>query len=88
VAVTIVHALTTSIIAPIGRDVQAHSTDVQYDETDPICLKTYPAYERVLREVTAAWPRGTFSQFGAGEDIFFDDPDAVVAAVERVLPSP
>jgi pimeloyl-ACP methyl ester carboxylesterase len=62
------------------------STDVQC-AGDPICLKIQPIYERIMWEVTVAWQRGIFTQVVAGENIYSDDPDAVVAAVERVLAS-
>jgi pimeloyl-ACP methyl ester carboxylesterase len=58
------------------------------DEGDQGCLNVTPTYERILREVTASWPRGTFSEIVAGGSVWEDDPGAAVAAVERVLPKP
>lgn len=63
------------------------STDIQC-EGEQICLKSYSTYERIMQEVTAAWPHGNFSQVEAGHNIFSDNPDVVEAAVERVLASP
>jgi pimeloyl-ACP methyl ester carboxylesterase len=57
-------------------------------EGDQGCLKVTPTYERILREVTAAWPRGTFSEVAAGGSIWEDDPAAAVAAVKRLLSKP
>ncbi|HXQ35201.1 MAG TPA: alpha/beta hydrolase [Anaerolineales bacterium] len=63
------------------------STDIQC-EGDQLCLKSYSTYEQIMQEVTAAWSNGKFSQVEAGHNIFSNDLDAVVAAVERVLASP
>ena len=63
------------------------STNVQC-EGDPICLKSYSSYERMLQEVTRTWSRGNFSQLQAGHDLYLDTLDAVVAVVERVLAAP
>jgi alpha/beta hydrolase fold len=63
------------------------STDIQC-EGDQLCLKSYSTYEQIMQEVTADWSNGKFSQVEAGHNIFSDDLDAVVAAVERVLASP
>ncbi len=56
-----------------------------YSATD-VCGRSYPTYEHILQDVTAAWPRGHFSQIAAGHDIYQENPDAVVTVVERVLP--
>lgn len=62
------------------------STDVQCeDDTTGGCLKSYPAYEQIMKQVAAVWPHGNFSQVAASHEIYRDDPDAVVAIVERVL---
>jgi pimeloyl-ACP methyl ester carboxylesterase len=61
------------------------SADCQGDQG---CLKAIPTFERILREVAAAWPRGTFSEVAGGGSIWEDDPAAAVAAVERILPAP
>jgi hypothetical protein len=58
------------------------------DEGDQGCLNVTPTYERILREVTAAWPRGTFSEVAAVGSIWEDDPAPAVAAVERILSTP
>ena len=62
------------------------STIAQCDSPTDVCGKSYSTYERILKEVTAAWPRGHFSQIEAGHDIYQENVDAVVAVVERVLP--
>jgi hypothetical protein len=54
------------------------------DPGDQFCVKTYPTYKRIMQEVAAAWQRGAFAEV-AGVDIPSDNPDAVVAAVERIL---
>lgn len=62
------------------------STDVQCeDDNTGACLKSYSIYERIMKDVAAAWPHGNFSQVAASHEIYRDDPDAVVATVERVL---
>jgi hypothetical protein len=55
---------------------------------DQGCVEVTPTYVRILREVAAAWPRGTFSEVAAVGSIWEDDPVPAVAAVERLLPSP
>jgi pimeloyl-ACP methyl ester carboxylesterase len=55
---------------------------------DQGCVEVTPTYVRILREVAAAWPRGTFSEVAAVGSIWEDDPAPAVAAVERLLPSP
>ena len=64
------------------------STDAQCEDSTGPCMKSYPIYERIMHEVTAAWPHGNFSQVAASHEIYLDHPDAVVATVERVLASP
>jgi pimeloyl-ACP methyl ester carboxylesterase len=59
------------------------STDCQGDQT---CLKSQPTYERIMKGVAAAWQRGTSSLLAVG-NLLEDDPDAIVAAVGRVLAS-
>jgi hypothetical protein len=44
-------------------------------------------YEKIMQEVAATWPHGNFSQVVAGHEIYLDDPDAVVAIMERLLSS-
>ena len=63
------------------------STDIQCEGAD-ICLKSYAMYERIMEEVTASWPHGNYTQVEALHNLFLEDPDAVVATVERVLSSP
>jgi pimeloyl-ACP methyl ester carboxylesterase len=64
------------------------STNVQCaDDSTGGCMKSYPNYERIMKEVTAAWPQGNFSEVAASHEIYRDDPDAVMTVVERVLSS-
>ena len=64
------------------------STNVQCaDDSTGGCMKSYPNYERIMKEVSAAWPHGHFSQVPASHEIYRDDPDAVMTVVERVLSS-
>ena len=60
------------------------STSVQCEGAE-ICLKSYAIYTQLMQDVTAAWPRGNFSQVGALHNMFLVNPNAVVAVVERVL---
>jgi pimeloyl-ACP methyl ester carboxylesterase len=62
------------------------STSVQC-EGDKGCLKSYPVYEQIIQDVTASWPRGNLMQIATLHNIFDSDPDAVVAAVDRILAS-
>jgi pimeloyl-ACP methyl ester carboxylesterase len=62
------------------------STDVQC-EGDNVCLKSYPLYEQIMKDVTGAWPHGNFSQVAAGHEIYQNDIEAVTEAVRRVLGS-
>jgi hypothetical protein len=78
------------VAAPTPPDVPFEmliSTSHQCEDAE-ICLKSYSIYERIMQEVTVAWPRGNFSQVAALHNIFEDDPDAVVATVERILSLP
>jgi pimeloyl-ACP methyl ester carboxylesterase len=64
------------------------STDLQCkDDNTGACLKSYPAYEQIMKQVAAAWPHGNFSEMAASHEIYRDDPDAVITVVERVLSS-
>jgi pimeloyl-ACP methyl ester carboxylesterase len=74
------------VAAPAPPDVSFEmllSTSVQCEDAE-ICLKSYSIYERIMQEVTAAWPHGNFSQVAALHNIFEDDPDAVVTTLERI----
>ena len=63
------------------------STAAQCEGNTGPCMKSYSNYEKIMQEVTAAWPHGNFSQVAAGHEIYLDDPNAVVAIVERILSS-
>jgi len=64
------------------------STIAQCDSPMDVCGKSYPTYEQIMKEVTSAWPHGNYTQIAAIHNMFLEKPDAVVAAVERVLTSP
>jgi hypothetical protein len=57
------------------------------DPGDQFCVKTYPTAKQISQEIAAAWPRGSFTEVAAAGDLPKENPDAVVAAVERVLAS-
>ena len=61
-----------------------YGTDCQGDQA---CAKSMPTYEQVIKGVAMAWPRGTVSVDAVG-NVFDNDPDAIVAAVGRVLSKP
>jgi len=63
------------------------STNVQCEDDTGPCIKSYSNYEEIMQEVATAWPHGNFSQVAAGHDIYLDEPDAVMAIVEKVLSS-
>ncbi len=60
-----------------------YGTDCQGDQA---CAKSMPTYEQVIKGVATAWPRGPVSVDAVG-NVFDNDPDAIVAAVGRVLAS-
>lgn len=73
---------------PAPRSIAFHlmiSTAAQCDSPKDICGRTYPSYEAIMRKTAEEWPRGTISQVEAGHEIYHDDPDAVMAAIEDVL---
>lgn len=62
------------------------STNVQCaDDSTGACMKSYPNYEEIMKDVTAAWPHGSFSEVAAGHEIYLDHLDEVIAVVEKVL---
>jgi Predicted hydrolases or acyltransferases (alpha/beta hydrolase superfamily) len=78
------------VAAPMPPDIPFEmliSTSAQCEDSTGPCMKSYPAYEKIMQEVTAAWPHGNFSQVATSHEIFRDDPDAVVTIVERILAS-
>lgn len=76
--------------APIPPDIPFEmliSTNAQCEDNTGPCMKSYSAYEKIMQEITAAWPQGNFSQVATSHEIFRDDPDAVVTIVERIMAS-
>jgi pimeloyl-ACP methyl ester carboxylesterase len=63
------------------------STNVQCENDTGPCMKSYSNYEKIMQEITATWPHGSFSQVAAGHEIYLDQPDAVLAIVEKVVSS-
>lgn len=62
------------------------STDVQCNG-DNVCLKSYPVYERIMKDVIGTWPRGNFSQVAAGHEIYQNNVETVAEVVRRVIGS-
>ena len=52
---------------------------------DALCTKALSIMPQVIKDLTATWPRGSFVRVPVGHNIYIDDPDAVLAAVERIL---
>ena len=50
-----------------------------------ICERTYPAAEEIMRDVTAAWPYGSFVRVEAGHVIYRDDPSAVLELIDDLV---
>ena len=61
------------------------STVAQCPETDDSCGRSYPGYEQIMEAVAAEWPEGQFTRVEAGHEIYADDLDAVLAAIDDVL---
>lgn len=61
------------------------STIAQCESVADICGRTYPAYTQVMRAVSDAWPAGHFAQVESIHSIYVGKPEAVLAAVDRVL---
>lgn len=61
------------------------STNAQCESAGDICERTYPAYERIMRQVAESWPDGNFSQADAQHEIYLDDPDAILEVVDALL---
>jgi pimeloyl-ACP methyl ester carboxylesterase len=61
------------------------STVAQCESLDDICGRTYPAYAATMRQIADAWPEGRFDQTVSGHEIYLDDPDAVLSAIDDVL---
>lgn len=56
-------------------------------DLDPVCVKAFPLYEQIEREVAASWPRGKYSEVDTGYEIYITRPEEVQAAVERIIGS-
>lgn len=59
------------------------------DETqcggDDLCERVSPAYESIMRQVAEAWPRGQFAVVSASHEIFREDVQVVLDAVDDIL---
>lgn len=60
------------------------STIKQCGSPDDICGRTYNVYTEAERAIADAAPRGRFVEVAAQHEIFLDDLDAVVAAIESL----
>ena len=61
------------------------STIAQCDSPDDICGRTYPAYTAAMKRIADDWPEGRFDQTVSGHEIYLDDPDAALTAINDVL---
>jgi pimeloyl-ACP methyl ester carboxylesterase len=61
------------------------STVAQCGSVTDICGRTYPAYTQVMREMSDSWPMGHFEQVDSIHSIYVGDPEAFLAAVDRLL---
>ncbi len=56
---------------------------------DQACLKSQPIYEKIERDVAAAWPHGSFAEFNTpGGDIDQNHLDDIVAAAKAMVTTP
>jgi pimeloyl-ACP methyl ester carboxylesterase len=73
--------------APAPSEMPFHL--VVSDETqchgDSLCERVAPAYESIMRDVTEAWPRGQLAVVPASHEIFRDDVQAILDAVDHIL---
>jgi pimeloyl-ACP methyl ester carboxylesterase len=60
------------------------STIAQCGSPDDICGRTYGVYTEAERAIADLAPQGKFVEVEAGHDIFMDDLDAVVTAIESL----
>jgi pimeloyl-ACP methyl ester carboxylesterase len=73
---------------PVPADIPFHlvmSTEGQCMDPENLCTRTYPVYERIMRQVSEQWDRGRISQVEASHEIHSDDIDSVRAAIDDVL---
>jgi pimeloyl-ACP methyl ester carboxylesterase len=70
---------------PPGVPLHLLISTVAQCEGDGICVRTYPAYEKIMKGVSQRWPQGRFSQVEAPHEIHLADMSAVQAAIDDVL---
>jgi pimeloyl-ACP methyl ester carboxylesterase len=73
---------------PVPPGVPLHlliSTVAQCEVDADICVRTYPAYEEIMKRVSQRWAQGRFSQVEASHQIHLADMSAVQAAIDDVL---
>ncbi|WP_299440868.1 alpha/beta fold hydrolase [uncultured Phycicoccus sp.] len=61
------------------------SSSKQCESPDDICGRTYPAYVEITKSLSEGWPQGSFTQAGAGHELYLSDPGVVVDAINDVL---
>ncbi len=61
------------------------STIAQCAHANDICGRTYPAYTEVMKDLTASWPAGHFSQVESIHSIYAGKPEAFLAVVDALL---
>jgi pimeloyl-ACP methyl ester carboxylesterase len=61
------------------------SSIAQCESPEDICGRTYPVYTDTMKQIADHWPEGHFTQTVSGHEIYLDDPDAVLTAINDVL---
>jgi hypothetical protein len=74
-------------LAPAPPELPFHLiiSDATQCEGDDLCERVSPAYESIMRDVAETWPRGQFAVVPAGHEIFRDDVQAILGAVDDIL---
>jgi pimeloyl-ACP methyl ester carboxylesterase len=60
------------------------STSAQCASEDDICGRSYPGYEQAMEAVAAEWG-AEVTEVDAGHELYVDDPEAVLAALDDLL---
>jgi pimeloyl-ACP methyl ester carboxylesterase len=74
--------------SPVPRSVPLHvliSTVAQCESPKDICGRTYPAYEKIAKDLAQRWGEGRFSQVEAPHEIHLADMEAVQRAIDDVI---
>lgn len=74
-------------LAPAPPELPFHLiiSDETQCEGDDLCERVSPAYESIMRDVAEAWPHGQFAVVPASHEIFRDDVQAILDAVDDIL---